>query len=179
MTAVDLSNFFDTSGGLHALLLSWRDYSIAAGLLPGTHSHGAPRPPKPRKCPLLTAATPVKAAPHKAPGPIDNSGRNPDSCASQIELCNEVVSVANSAQARKRARQNDKRRVHNHSIRSRMRTMIKAFVKSAGAGDKDAATSAYRSAVAMIDKLAGKGLQHKNRAARLKSRLNNRLRGIG
>jgi len=86
--------------------------------------------------------------------------------------------LANTAQARKRARQNDKRRSHNHSIRASMRTAIKKFVKSVAEGDKDAASGAYREATAVIDRTAGKGLQHPNKAARLKSRLNKRLQAI-
>jgi small subunit ribosomal protein S20 len=91
---------------------------------------------------------------------------------------NEVRQLANTAQARKRVRQNDKRRVHNHSIRATMRTGIKSFLKAVEANDKAGAETRYRAAVSMIDKVAGKGLHHKNRAARLKSRLNNRLRSM-
>jgi small subunit ribosomal protein S20 len=86
--------------------------------------------------------------------------------------------LANTSQARKRARQNDKRREHNHAMRATMRTGIKKFLKSVAGKDKDAATTAYRDAVSLLDRMAGRGLTPKNRAARLKSRLNNRLRAL-
>lgn len=87
--------------------------------------------------------------------------------------------MANSAQARKRARQNDKNRLHNASRRSMMRTHIKAVLKAIEAGDKAQAQSSYQSAVSVIDKSAKVGLLHKNKAARFKSRLNNRVRALG
>ena len=86
--------------------------------------------------------------------------------------------MANSPQARKRARQNTTRRLHNMSQRSAMRSSIKKFLKSVADSDKDGATTAYREAVSKIDSAASKGPHHRNRAARLKSRLNNRLRAI-
>ena len=86
--------------------------------------------------------------------------------------------MANSAQAIKRARQGEKRRVHNHAMRARMRTCIKAVRKAIDSGDKSAATSAYAAGVPIIDSMARKGLVHKNTAARYKSRLNARLRAM-
>lgn len=86
--------------------------------------------------------------------------------------------MANSPQARKRARQNDKRRAQNHSQRSAMRTAVKRLLKLVAAGDRQAAAEAYRRTVSVIDRVAGKGLIHQNKAARLKSRLNHRLRGM-
>ncbi len=86
--------------------------------------------------------------------------------------------MANSKQALKRAKQNNTHRLRNQGQRASMRTAIKALLKSVEAGDRDAATSAYRTATAMIDKNANKGLHHRNRAARLKSRLNARLKSI-
>ena len=87
--------------------------------------------------------------------------------------------MANTAQARKRARQNDKNRLHNASRRSMMRTHIKSVLKAVEAGDKALAQSSYQSAVSVIDKSAKAGLLHKNQAARFKSRLNNRVRALG
>lgn len=87
--------------------------------------------------------------------------------------------MANSPQARKRARQNDKRRVHNHGMRSSMRTAVRKVLRAVRAGDRDAATAAYQRAVPLVDRMAGKGLIHKNRAARYKSRLNDRIRALG
>lgn len=86
--------------------------------------------------------------------------------------------MANSPQARKRARQNTVHRLRNASQRSRMRTAIKNFLKAVEGQDMDNARSAYRDATSLIDKAIHKNLHHKNRAARLKARLNNRLRGI-
>lgn len=87
--------------------------------------------------------------------------------------------MANSPQARKRAIQNEKRRVHNHGLRSSMRTEVKKVLRAVRAGDREAATAAYGKAVPLVDRMAGKGLIHQNRAARYKSRLNNRIRALG
>lgn len=84
--------------------------------------------------------------------------------------------MANSAQARKRARQAVKRRMHNAGMRSSLRTHVKNVVKAIGAGDAEAARDAYGKAVPVIDSMARKGLIHKNKAARHKSRLNQHLR---
>ena len=86
--------------------------------------------------------------------------------------------MANSPQARKRARQNDKRRAHNVGMRSMMRTEIKKILKAMDDGDKSAAETAYKSAVPLIDKMADKELLHKNKAARHKSRLNTRIQAM-
>jgi small subunit ribosomal protein S20 len=86
--------------------------------------------------------------------------------------------LANSAQARKRARQNVVRRTHNTGRRSNMRTHIKNVLKAVAAADKDGAKSAYASAVSIIDRSAKAGLIHRNAAARYKSRLNARVRAI-
>lgn len=86
--------------------------------------------------------------------------------------------MANSPQAKKRARQANKRRAHNRTLRSSMRTTIKQFLKSIESGDKEAAATAYRTTASAVDKMVNKGMHHKNRAARLKSRLNQRLRAM-
>lgn len=86
--------------------------------------------------------------------------------------------MANSAQARKRARQGEKRRQHNASLRSMMRTAIKKVVYAIDAGEKDKASDAYKSAVPMIDKMANKNIITANKASRHKSRLNSRIRAI-
>ena len=87
--------------------------------------------------------------------------------------------MANSAQARKRARQADKRREHNMSLRSRMRTAVKKVIKAIQEGNKDQAQTAYRDCTSTIDTMANKGLVHKNKVARHKSRLNARIRAMG
>ncbi len=86
--------------------------------------------------------------------------------------------MANTPQARKRARQSEAHRVHNAAQRTMLRTYIKRAIKAVESGDKDAARQAYREATSVIDRLAGKGLIHKNAAARHKSRLNDRLRAV-
>ena len=87
--------------------------------------------------------------------------------------------MANSAQARKRARQAENNRQHNASQRSMMRTYMKRVVNAIEAGEKGAAEEAYKAAVPIIDRMAGKGLIHKNKAARHKSRLNASIRALG
>ena len=59
-----------------------------------------------------------------------------------------------------------------------MRTTIKNFLKLVEAGDKEAAAAAYRDTASVVDKMTIKGIHHKNRAARMKSRLNKRLKAI-
>ena len=86
--------------------------------------------------------------------------------------------MANSPQARKRARQAEKRRKHNASGRSMLRTYIKKVVYAIEAGDKEAAVAAYTAAIPVIDKAVSKGLMHKNKAARHKSRLNAHIKGM-
>jgi len=86
--------------------------------------------------------------------------------------------LANTAQSRKRARQAEKHRQANASYRSMFRTFIKKVGAAVEAGDKDQAQAAYQSAVAVIDKSAGKGLIHKNKAARHKSRLGQHVRAL-
>ncbi|ACR10926.1 30S ribosomal protein S20 [Teredinibacter turnerae] len=86
--------------------------------------------------------------------------------------------MANSPQAKKRARQNDKARAHNASLRSMVRTYLKKVVAAIEAGDAEAAKKAYVAAVPVIDRMADKGIIHKNKAARHKSRLNAQIKGL-
>tara|TARA_Y100000588_G_scaffold216190_1_gene230117 strand:+ start:1053 stop:1313 length:261 start_codon:yes stop_codon:yes gene_type:complete len=86
--------------------------------------------------------------------------------------------VANSSQAKKRARQAEKHRLHNQGQRSKFRTHIKKVVNAIAAGDKEAATAAYQQAVPVIDAMSGRGLIHPNKAARHKSRLNAHLKTL-
>jgi small subunit ribosomal protein S20 len=86
--------------------------------------------------------------------------------------------LANSAQARKRARQSEKRRQHNASRRSLLRTRIKQVIKAIESGDKAAALAAYGKAVPTIDRMAGTDIIHKHKAARHKSRLNARIKAM-
>lgn len=82
------------------------------------------------------------------------------------------MTLANTRQAAKRARQAEKNRQHNAGMRSMMRTYIKATVNAIASNDLEAAKAAYQTAVPVIDRMASKGLIHKNKAARHKSRLN-------
>jgi small subunit ribosomal protein S20 len=86
--------------------------------------------------------------------------------------------VANSPQAKKRARQAVKRRSHNASLRSLVRTVIKKVDAAVSGGDAEAAKSAYAEAVPVIDRMADKGIIHKNKAARHKSRLNAQVKAL-
>ncbi len=86
--------------------------------------------------------------------------------------------MANIASAKKRARQAKKNHLHNTGFRSMFRTYLSRVVTAIENGDKEAAASAYREAVPIIDKLAHKGLIHKNKAARHKSRLNTQIQAL-
>jgi small subunit ribosomal protein S20 len=86
--------------------------------------------------------------------------------------------LANSPQAIKRARQNDDHRAHNASRRSMLRTAVKRVLAAIRAGDADTAGSRYQAAVPLLDRMAARGLIHKNTAARHKSRLNKRIHAL-
>lgn len=86
--------------------------------------------------------------------------------------------MANSPQAKKRARQAEKRRSHNASLRSLVRTMIKKVDAAIGSGNAEQARAAYTDAVPVIDRMADKGIIHKNKAARHKSRLNAKVKAL-
>jgi len=86
--------------------------------------------------------------------------------------------LANTAQAKKRARQAEKHRQLNTSQRSALRTSVKNVVKAVVAGEKAKAEETYKVAVPMVDKMARKGFIHKNKAARQKSRLNAAIRAM-
>jgi len=86
--------------------------------------------------------------------------------------------LANSPQARKRARQAESRRNHNASFRSMIRTYIKKVDAAVESKDYEGATAAYNAAVPIIDSMADKGIIHKNKAARHKSRLNSSIKAL-
>lgn len=86
--------------------------------------------------------------------------------------------MANTAQARKRAKQAENRRRHNASFRSMVRTYIKKVITAINTKDYDTATLAYNEAVPVIDRMADKGIIHKNKAARHKSRLNESIKAL-
>jgi len=79
--------------------------------------------------------------------------------------------LANHASALKRARQNEKRRVRNKAVRTRMRGAIKSVRQALEAKDQEAAREALKAAEPIIDKAASKGVLPKRTAARKISRL--------
>ena len=79
--------------------------------------------------------------------------------------------MANIKSAAKKARQAEKHRQRNAAMRTRMRSAIKKTAKAVGAGDKDGAGAALKAAVPEIDTMVSKGIIHRNKAARHKSRL--------
>ncbi|MCW8884140.1 MAG: 30S ribosomal protein S20 [Motiliproteus sp.] len=86
--------------------------------------------------------------------------------------------MANSAGSRKRARQAETRRQHNASLRSMTRTYMKKVVSAIEAGDKEAAQAAFTVAAPAMDSAASKGIFHKNKVARHKSRLNAQIKAL-
>jgi small subunit ribosomal protein S20 len=83
--------------------------------------------------------------------------------------------VASHASALKAHRQSLKNREHNRQFRSRLRTALKNVRSAIDGNDKAAAKTALREVVSLIDKLASKGVIHRNAASRYKSRLTTRL----
>jgi small subunit ribosomal protein S20 len=90
----------------------------------------------------------------------------------------EVLALANIASAKKRAIQSEKHRAHNAMLRSRLRTYIKKVILAVESGNLEQAQAAFRAAVPIIDSSVNKGLIHKNKAARSKSRLNARVKAL-
>ena len=86
--------------------------------------------------------------------------------------------MANTAQARKRARQSEKRRIHNASQRSMVRTYIKRVDTAIASADSATAGTALAEAMPLIDKMVTKGILNKNKAARHKSRLNTKVKAL-
>ena len=86
--------------------------------------------------------------------------------------------MANIKSAKKRARQAEKRRRHNAGLRSMVRTYIKKVVLAIEAGNKENAQQAYQEAVPVIDRMVTKGIIHKNKAARHKSRLAAKVKAL-
>ena len=87
--------------------------------------------------------------------------------------------MANTKSAEKAARQADKHRQRNVTLRSRMRTAIRRIVDAVAAGKKEEAQTSYKVAVPLIDTLVNKKIIHRNQADRHKSRLAARVRSLG
>lgn len=86
--------------------------------------------------------------------------------------------MANSPQARKRARQAAAHRNCNIALASRYRTSVKSVLKSIERGDREGALESFRKAVPLISSAVTRGLIHRNKAARQKSRLNARIKSL-
>lgn len=86
--------------------------------------------------------------------------------------------MANIKSAKKRAIQAEKNRQHNASRRSMMRTYMKKVMTAIEAGNKEDATKAFVEVQPVLDRYATKGLIHKNKAARHKSRLNTLIKAL-
>lgn len=83
--------------------------------------------------------------------------------------------MAHSLSAKKRIRQNEKRRTINRARKGAVRTQMKHFEDALSAGDKEAASRQFRLVTIKLDKVASTSTMHKNTAARLKSRLAKKL----
>ena len=86
--------------------------------------------------------------------------------------------LANIKSAKKRARQAVKRNARNSSARSMLRTSIKKVVNAIAAKDKAAAEAAYKAAEPVMDRFSSRGLIHKNKASRHKSRLSAHIKAL-
>lgn len=86
--------------------------------------------------------------------------------------------MANSPQAKKRARQSQRRQLYNTRRRSSVRTAVKKVLRVFQTANYPTALSAFRQAVRLLDKTAGGGVIHPNKAARLKSRLSQKLKTL-
>lgn len=86
--------------------------------------------------------------------------------------------MANSPQARKRARQNEKNRKHNASLRSMSRTYVKKVETKINAGNYEEAQAAFKTAQPILDSMVNKGIYTKNKVARLKSRMTTKIKGL-
>ncbi len=86
--------------------------------------------------------------------------------------------MANIKQSAKRARQAERHRQNNRWQKTRFNSIVKQVLTAIGAGDKTQAAATYQAAISVIDRLANKGLIHKNKAARHKSRLNTQIHAM-
>ena len=86
--------------------------------------------------------------------------------------------MANTASARKRARQSEKRRRQNASQRSRVRTSIKRAQAAIAGGNRAEAEAALKAAIPVIDGMVAKGIIHRHKAARHKSRMNAQVNAL-
>ena len=86
--------------------------------------------------------------------------------------------MANTAQAKKRARQAEATRQRNASLKSELRTAVKKVKKAIAAGDKAAAAQTMQASQAVMDRIADKRIVHKNLVSRTKSRLSSAIKAL-
>ena len=86
--------------------------------------------------------------------------------------------MANIKSAKKRAKQTVVRNARNVAQRSMLRTAVKKVVKALDANDAAGAETAFASAQPLLDRMATRGLIHRNKAARHKSRLTARIKAL-
>ena len=87
--------------------------------------------------------------------------------------------MANTASARKRIRQNEKRVERNRARRSRVRTFLRKVEEAISGGDKSAAETAFRATQSELMRAADKGVLHDNTVGRTLSRLSTRIKALG
>ena len=87
--------------------------------------------------------------------------------------------MANHYSALKRARQTETKTTRNRANKSRLRGALRSLREAIAKGDKDAAQTAYRATVSVVDKGVQKGVLHKNTASRYKARLSARVKAVG
>jgi len=86
--------------------------------------------------------------------------------------------MANSAQARKRARQAEVTRKRNASLKSALRTAVKKIRRAIATGDKSIAAKTFQESQSVLDNIADKRIVHKNLVSRTKSRLSSAIKGL-
>lgn len=87
--------------------------------------------------------------------------------------------MANHKSAIKKMRQDEVRRQRNKAYKTRVKTVVKEVEAAIRDQNREAAEQAFKEAVPVIDRVAGKGIIHKNRAARKKSRLAKKINALG
>lgn len=86
--------------------------------------------------------------------------------------------MANTPQSKKRARQNEKNRKHNASLRSMTRTYMKKVQAKIESGNYEEAQAAFKTAQPIMDSMVNKGIFPKNKVARLKSRMSAKIKAL-
>ena len=86
--------------------------------------------------------------------------------------------MAGQGSAAKRHRQSERRRIRNRAVRSQVRSGIKGFLAAVNANSRETAAEHFRKVTTLLDSATGKGVYHKNTAARTKSRLAHKLNAM-